>query len=57
MRVPGIQYGSKVVIRDHSELDGRQGVVTKLSEANIADVLLDKEILWPVKLEELELVS
>jgi hypothetical protein len=57
MSVNEVRYGSKVLIRDHSELDGRQGVVIKISDTHVADVLLDKEILWPVKLEELQLVS
>jgi len=57
MSVSKVKYGSKVLIRDHSVLDGCQGVVIKVSNENVADVLLDREVLWPVALNELELVS
>ena len=52
-----VKYGSKVLIRDHSVLDGCEGVVIKVSNENVADVLLDREVLWPVALNELERVS
>jgi hypothetical protein len=52
-----IKYGSKVQIRDNSALDGLQGVVIKVVNPRAVDVLLGKEILWPAKVEDLELVS
>jgi hypothetical protein len=52
----GIKYGSKVLIRDRSALDGLQGIVIKVMNSSKVEVLLDKEILWPAKKEELELV-
>lgn len=55
--IVNIQYGSKVLIRDQSELDGSRGIVIKITEPDIAEVLLDKEIIWVVQLEKLELVS
>jgi hypothetical protein len=52
-----IKYGAKVVIRDRSVVDGQAGIVVKIREGCTAEVLLDKEIIWPVKLEALELAS
>lgn len=57
MSEPGIQYGSTVLIRDSSGLEGHVGFVIRVSETGVADVLLDKEIIWPVRLNMLELVS
>jgi hypothetical protein len=53
-----VSYGSIVLIRDLTPLDGRQGTVIRINETtDMAEVLLDKEIIWPVKTDNLELVS
>lgn len=51
-----IKFGSKVIVRDRSRLDGIEGVVYKLHDDKMAHVLLDREAIWPVKVENLELV-
>ena len=53
----GIKYGSKVLIRNNSALDGLQGIVIEVVNSDAVEVLLDKEIIWPAKVEELEMVS
>lgn len=55
--MPEIRYGSRVLIRDRSKLDGCAGVVIKLLEDGTAHVLVDKEVIWPVKPGELEPVA
>ncbi len=57
MSVLEIRYGSRVLIKDHSELEGSCGVVIKIDDAGRANVLLDKEIIWSVNLDKLELVT
>lgn len=52
-----IRYGSKVLVRDNSSLDGEQGIVIKISGNQVADVLFGKDVVWPVRVEELELAS
>ncbi len=51
-----MRFGDKVIVRDGSELDGCIGVVYRLEE-NKAYVLLDKEVLWPVALLNIEPVG
>ncbi len=48
------KYGSKVIIRDKSLLDGCNGVVIKVIDDNLAHILLEREVIWPVKFEHLE---
>jgi len=43
-----MKFGDKVIIRDGSSVDGCAGVVYRL-EGEVAVVLLDKEVFWPVK--------
>lgn len=54
--VTSIRYGSKVQIVDDSALDGNAGVVVNVKDEQLADVLVDKEIIWTVRLEELNLI-
>ena len=43
-----MKFGDKVVIQDGSRVDGCVGVVYCLGEEMI-DVLLDREVIWPVR--------
>lgn len=47
------KFGDKVVIRDGSRLDGVVGIVYRVETEQIS-VLLDKEVIWPVKPDLLE---
>lgn len=49
-----MKFGDKVIIRDGSKLDGCVGIVYRLEEER-AVVLLDREVLWPVTFDCLEL--
>lgn len=49
-----MKFGDKVIIRDGSMLEGCAGIIYRLEEGK-AVVLLDKEVLWPVALDKLEL--
>jgi hypothetical protein len=51
-----MKFGDKVKVKDSSRLDGSIGIVYRLEGEN-ALVLLDKEVLWPVAQDKLELVS
>lgn len=51
-----MKFGDKVTIRDGSSLDGCIGIVYRLNEGK-AVVLLDKEVLWPVDQDMLELLD
>lgn len=51
-----MKFGDKVKVRDSSQLDGCLGIVYRL-EGERAFVLLDKEVLWPVALHNLEPVD
>lgn len=51
-----MKFGDKVVIRDGSKVDGCVGVVYRLDEES-ACILLEKEVIWPVKKESLEPVE
>ena len=55
--VTSIRYGSKVQIVDGSALDGNAGIVVNVKDEQLADVLVDKEIIWSAKLEDLSLAS
>lgn len=59
MTVDVIKYGSKVLIRDGSRLDGCIGIVRNIPESGmgVAEVLLEREVIWPVDVSKLELVS
>lgn len=50
-----MKFGDKVKIRDGSQVDGCVGIIYRLEAENIL-VLLDKEVLWPVKQQCLEKV-
>ncbi len=52
-----IKYGDKVLIRDQTKLEGTTGLVLKVSSDQVADVLLDKAIIYSAKMENLELIS
>ncbi|PLX87244.1 MAG: hypothetical protein C0614_03140 [Desulfuromonas sp.] len=52
-----IRYGDKVIICDGSRLNGFVGIVYKLADDKTAHVLLEREVIWPVKIDKLELVS
>lgn len=52
-----IKYGSKVIVRDGTQLEGEEGLVIKVLNDLDAEVLLDKQIIWPVKLERLILTA
>ncbi|MDT8442037.1 MAG: hypothetical protein RQ723_10295 [Desulfuromonadales bacterium] len=52
-----IRYGDKVIVRDLSEVDGCSGVVYKVVDAQMVHVLLDREVIWPVNISQLELVT
>ncbi|PLX72188.1 MAG: hypothetical protein C0614_14005 [Desulfuromonas sp.] len=52
-----IKYGDKVIICDCSRLDGCVGIVYKLVDDETAHVLLEREVIWPAKIDNLELVS
>ena len=52
-----IKYGDKVTICDGSRLDGSVGIVYKLVDDLSVYVLLEREVIWPVKIEDLELAS
>lgn len=52
-----IKYGDKVIIRDQSNLDGCVGLVYKIVDDQMAHVLLDREVIWPVRIDELEPAS
>ena len=45
-----MKFGDKVVIQDGSKVDGCVGIVYRLNEETV-QVLLDKEVIWPVKKE------
>lgn len=50
-----IKYGDTVMIRDNTRLDGLSGLVIKVCQNNFtAQILLDREVIWHVKLEDLE---
>jgi len=51
-----MKFGDKVIIKDGSSLEGSIGVIYRL-EAGKAVVLLDKEALWPVEQDKLELLN
>lgn len=52
-----IQYGARVIILDHSGLHGELGLVIKVGDNQMADVLIEKEVVWPVRIYDLELAS
>ncbi|PLX87875.1 MAG: hypothetical protein C0614_02765 [Desulfuromonas sp.] len=52
-----IKYGDKVIIRDGSRLDGCVGIVYKLVDDQQAHVLLDREVVWPIRIKDLEVMS
>lgn len=49
-----MKFGDRVTIRDGSSLDGCIGIVYRLDEGK-AVILLDKEVLWPVDSDKLEM--
>ncbi len=49
-----MKTGDIVVIRDGSLLEGSVGIVYRLEDGK-AVVLLEKEVLWPVEQDNLEL--
>jgi len=51
-----IKYGDKVRCNDGSALDGCVGMVIKVVDIEVADILLGKEIILTMKLDDLELV-
>jgi hypothetical protein len=51
-----VRYGSKVIIRDGSQLDGTAGIVYHVKDGQVA-VLLDREVLWVVRAQQLEPVA
>ncbi|MDT8441520.1 MAG: hypothetical protein RQ723_07655 [Desulfuromonadales bacterium] len=52
-----IKYGDKVTICDGSRLDGCMGIVYKRVDEAMAHVLLERQVIWPVRIDNLELVS
>ena len=52
-----VSFGDKVIIRDGSRLDGCVGIVYKLVDEETVHVLLEREVIWPVTIDKLELVS
>ncbi len=49
-----LKFGDKVIIRDGSPLDGVEGVVYRLEEDQVS-VLLEKEVVWHVSPEKIEI--
>ncbi|MDT8441867.1 MAG: hypothetical protein RQ723_09430 [Desulfuromonadales bacterium] len=49
-----IRYGDRVIVRDQSHLNGHVGIVYKIVNNQLAHVLLDREVIWPVNIEQLE---
>lgn len=43
-----MKFGDRVVIKDGSKVDGSIGVVYRMGDDTVY-VLLEKEVLWPVK--------
>ena len=43
-----MKFGDKVIIQDDSKVDGCVGIVYRL-DGETVHVLLDKEVIWPVK--------
>jgi len=54
MRKNNMKFGDQDVIRDGSLLEGSAGIVWR-HEDDKAVVLLEKEVLWPLKQDKLEL--
>lgn len=52
-----VKYGDKVIIHDGSRLDGCRGIVYKVVDEDVVQILLDREVIWPVRIDDLELVS
>lgn len=48
------KFGEKVIIRDGSKVDGLAGLVYRVEEDRIS-VLLDREVIWHVEPDKLEL--
>ena len=43
-----MKFGDRVIIQDGSRVDGCVGVVYRIDEEKV-QILLDKEVIWPVK--------
>lgn len=50
---PLLRYGKRVVIRDGSKLEGREGIVFRVKDGMV-QVLLDREVFWLVAEDQLE---
>ena len=51
-----LKFGDKVIIRDGSPLDGVEGIIYRI-EVNRISVLLEREVVWPVNVDAIELVA
>ena len=49
-----MKFGDIVIIQDGSKVDGCVGVVYRLDEKTV-QVLLDKEVIWPVRRDQVVL--
>lgn len=49
-----MKFGDKVIIKDGSQVEGCVGIIYRLEDDKVV-VLLDKEVLWPVNKNMLEL--
>lgn len=50
---PLVHYGAKVIIRDGSGLDGKEGIVVRAKDGEV-QVLLDQEVFWIVAEQKVE---